>query len=37
MWSAADPGQFPLMEITAEAAGDGGQHGAVVLAGVAGS
>ena len=37
MWSAADPGQFPLMEITAEAPGDGGQHGAVVLAGVAGS
>lgn len=37
MWSAADPGQFPLMEITAEAPGDGGLHGAVVLAGLAGS
>jgi len=37
MWSAADPGQFPLMEITAEAPGDGGQHGTVVLAGLAGS
>ena len=37
MWSAADPGQFPLMEITAEAPGGGGQHGVVVLAGLAGS
>lgn len=37
MWSAADPGQFPLMEITAETPSDGGLHGAVVLAGLADS
>jgi hypothetical protein len=37
MWSAANPGQFPLMEITAEAPGDGSQHGTVVLTGLAGS
>ena len=37
MWSAADPGRFPRMEITAEAPGDGGMHGTVVLTGLAGS
>ncbi len=35
MWSAADPRQFPTMEITAEAPGDGRQHGTVVLTGMA--
>jgi len=35
MWSAADPSQFPTMEITAEAPGDGRQHGLVVLTGMA--
>jgi anti-sigma-K factor RskA len=33
MWSAADPRTFPVMQITAEAAGDGGQHGHVILTG----
>jgi hypothetical protein len=33
MWSAADPRDFTLMEITAEGAGDGHQRGQVVLSG----
>jgi hypothetical protein len=33
MWSAADPGQFPTMEITAETSGDASQHGKVILSG----
>ena len=35
MWSAADPGTFPAMQITAERAGDGGRHGQVILTGTA--
>jgi anti-sigma-K factor RskA len=37
MWSAADPRTFPTMQISAEAAGDGGRHGPIVLAGTAAS
>ena len=33
MWSAADPRTFPTMQITAEQAGDAGQHGQVILIG----
>jgi len=33
MWTAADPDAFPVMQITAERAGDGGQHGQVILTG----
>ena len=33
MWSAADPRIFPVMQITAETAGDGGQHGHIILTG----
>jgi len=33
MWTAADPDAFPVMQITAESAGDGGQHGQVILTG----
>jgi anti-sigma-K factor RskA len=35
MWSAANPRTFPMMEITIEMAGDGGQHGQVLLSGTA--
>jgi hypothetical protein len=35
MWSAADPRTFPAMQITAEQAGDAGQHGQVILTGTA--
>ena len=35
MWSAADPRSFPVMQITAEQAGDAGQHGQVLLSGTA--
>ena len=35
MWSAANPRTFPMMEITIELAGDGGQHGQVLLSGTA--
>jgi anti-sigma-K factor RskA len=35
MWSAADPQSFPDMQITAERPGDAGQHGQVILSGVA--
>jgi anti-sigma-K factor RskA len=37
MWSAADPRGFPTMQITAETAGDGGQHGRIILTGTAAS
>jgi anti-sigma-K factor RskA len=33
MWSAADPRTFPTMQITAEQAGDAGQHGQIILTG----
>jgi anti-sigma factor RsiW len=33
MWSAADPRQFPTMEITEESPGDAAQHGQVILSG----
>ena len=33
MWSEADPRAFPTMEITIEVAGDGAQHGQVLLTG----
>jgi hypothetical protein len=35
MWSAADPRTFPTMQITAEQAGDAGQHGQALLTGTA--
>ena len=35
MWSAADPRTFPTMQITAEQAGNAGQHGQVILTGTA--
>lgn len=35
MWSAADPRTFPTMQITTETAGDGGQHGRIILTGTA--
>ena len=35
MWSAADPRGFPIMQITAEQAGDAAQHGQVILSGTA--
>ena len=35
MWSEADPRAFPTMEITIEVAGDGAQHGRVLLSGTA--
>jgi len=35
MWSEADPRAFPTMEITIEVAGDGAQHGQVLLTGTA--
>jgi hypothetical protein len=35
MWSAADPKQFPTMQITEESAGDAAQHGQVILSGTA--
>jgi len=35
MWSAADPRSFPVMQITAEQAGNAGQHGQVLLKGTA--
>ena len=35
MWSAADPRNFPTMQITAETYGDGGQHGHIILTGTA--
>jgi hypothetical protein len=35
MWSAADPRTFPVMQITAETAGDGGRHGHIILTGTA--
>ena len=35
MWSAADPRTFPVMQITAETAGDGSQHGHIILTGTA--
>lgn len=37
MWSAADPRAFPTMQITAETASDGGQHGHIILTGTAAS
>jgi hypothetical protein len=37
MWSAADPRAFPTMQITAQTAGDGSQHGQVILSGTANS
>lgn len=37
MWSAADPRQFPTMQITAEQAGDATQQGPVILSGRANS
>lgn len=35
MWSAADPRDFPTMQITEEKAGDARQHGTVILSGTA--
>ena len=35
MWSAANPQVFKTMQITAEQAGDAGQHGRVILTGTA--
>jgi Anti-sigma-K factor rskA/Putative zinc-finger len=35
MWSAADPRDFPTMQITVESAGDASQHGMVILSGTA--
>ena len=35
MWSAADPAEFKMMQITAEGPGDASQHGKVVLSGTA--
>jgi Anti-sigma-K factor rskA/Putative zinc-finger len=35
MWSAADPKQFPTMQITEESAGDASQQGEVILSGTA--
>jgi anti-sigma-K factor RskA len=35
MWSAANPQSFPVMQITAEQPGDAGQHGQVILSGIA--
>jgi hypothetical protein len=35
MWSAANPAQFPTMQITAEQPGDASQQGAVLLTGTA--
>lgn len=35
MWSAADPGKFSTMQITAEQPGDASQHGKVILSGTA--
>jgi len=35
MWSAADPGKFNTMQITAEQPGDASQHGQVILYGTA--
>jgi Anti-sigma-K factor rskA, C-terminal/Putative zinc-finger len=35
MWSAADPAEFKIMQITAEQPGDASQHGNVVLSGTA--
>ncbi len=35
MWSAPNPRTFPMMEITIELPGDGGQHGQVLLSGTA--
>jgi Anti-sigma-K factor rskA/Putative zinc-finger len=35
MWSAANPGQFKIMQITLEQPGDAGQHGKVILSGTA--
>jgi hypothetical protein len=35
MWSAADPADFKIMEITIEQSGDASQHGRVVMSGVA--
>lgn len=35
MWSAADPAEFKVMQITLEQPGDAGQHGKVILSGIA--
>jgi len=35
MWSAADPRDFPTMQITVESAGNASQHGTVILSGTA--
>ncbi len=35
MWSAADPREYPTMQITVESSGDASQHGKVVLSGTA--
>ncbi len=35
MWSAADPARFKVMQVTLERPGDAGQHGKVILSGVA--
>jgi hypothetical protein len=35
MWSAANPAQFKVMQITIEQPGDASQHGKVILSGVA--
>jgi hypothetical protein len=35
MWSAANPSTFPVMQITAEQPGDAGQHGQILLSGIA--
>lgn len=35
MWSAADPAQFKVMQITLEQPGDASQHGKVILSGTA--
>jgi hypothetical protein len=35
MWSAADPADFKIMQVTLEQPGDASQHGKVILAGVA--
>jgi anti-sigma-K factor RskA len=35
MWTAADPGTFPTVQITAERASDAGQHGTIILSGSA--
>jgi hypothetical protein len=35
MWSAADPARFKVMQITLERPGDAGQHGQVILSGIA--